>query len=417
MTTTTVRVSGPQDLLAYIPYRLGFRPVESLVVVSLRGRRQTVGLVSRVDLAELTGAADDGGPGGAGLAGWLAEHALADGATRAVVVVYTSADVGAVPACPERRAVDLVRARLDRSLPGTEAWVVGPSGYRAVDCPDPACCPAGGRPLTQVAGSRVVASMVLEGRTIATSREARYAIPSAPVAARTQASRAALRWEQHRARLTTDAEGASGAPEAGRALRAFSRWGAEGLDTWRRAVRQVASAEPGRPVVLPPVALGRIAAALADRWVRDAILVSLLPGSEELASATARRLATAGTDVATGEVIARIVDQRVGEEPDPAIVGPARAVLEAVVAHVPRRRRAAACTLLALLAWWDGDGGSAAERVREALATEPDYPLAKVLAGALNAAVPPGWVRRRYREDDRANPSAQAGAGRAGAPG
>ncbi|WP_036959882.1 DUF4192 family protein, partial [Promicromonospora kroppenstedtii] len=48
-----VRVAGPEDLLAYIPYRLGFEPVESVVVVSLTGPRQRVGLVARVDLADL----------------------------------------------------------------------------------------------------------------------------------------------------------------------------------------------------------------------------------------------------------------------------------------------------------------------------------------------------------------------------
>ena len=32
-TTTVLRVGHPRDLLAYVPFRLGYRPRESLVVV------------------------------------------------------------------------------------------------------------------------------------------------------------------------------------------------------------------------------------------------------------------------------------------------------------------------------------------------------------------------------------------------
>lgn len=458
-----VRVAGPEDLLAYIPYRLGFEPVESAVVVSLTGPRQRVGLVARVDLGDLRlrRAGDPDGPDGAATARWLADHVVADGADRAVVVLYTATDA-TVPSGAARLAANLLRARLDRRLPGTEVWLVTPTGFRALDCADPRCCPATGRPLSALQGTRVAAHMVLEGRTVAGTREERYTLRAAPEAARTQARRAAARWTDtyrrllHRTRFpngggpvdnglvgnglvgngqvgngqvggaafglrppgATAGSPAGGtartaarnaarnvARSAGRGLaaraeqvaqaeRALADWGAESLGLWRAAVRATARATPGERVPLSPVDLGKIGAALADTPVRDAVLLSLAPGTAETALRTARREADDDTDRSTGAVMAQIIDPQRGIPPDDDITRPARDVLEAVVTHVPRNRRAPAYVLLALVAWWHGDGGLAAERVSDALGVDPDYRLALLLRSAIVGGVPPGWVRR-----------------------
>lgn len=418
---TVVRVAGPEDLLAYIPYRLGFEPAESVVAVSLTGPRQRVGLVARVDLADLRlrQPDDPNGPDGAATARWLTDHVVADGADRAVVVLYTATDP-TVPSGAARRAVDLLRARLERKLPGTEAWLVAPTGFRALDCADPTCCPAEGRPLSALKSSRVAAHMVLEGRTVAGTREERYALRAAPEHARTQARRAAARWTDTYRRLlngtrfpdgggpvdrTTPAgraeqrQGAAFGPRAVeahalRAERELADWGAESLDLWRSAMRLAADLRPGQPLTLSPVDLGKIGAALADTPVRDAVLLSLAPGTEEAALRTARRQLDGDTDTATGAVMARIVDPEQGVPPDEAITRAASHVLEAVVTHVPRNRRAPAYVLLALIAWWRGDGGLAAERVSDTLGVDPGYRLALLLRGAIAGGVPPGWVRR-----------------------
>lgn len=433
---TVVRVAGPEDLLAYIPYRLGFEPAESVVAVSLTGPRQRVGLVARVDLDDLRlrRPDDEDGPDGAATARWLTDHVVADGADRAVVVLYTAADP--TPASsPARRAAEVLRARLERRLPGVEVWLVTPSGYRALDCTDPGCCPPEGRSLGALKSSRVAAHMVLEGRTVAGTREERYALRPAPEAARTHARRAAARWsDTYRRHLNgtrypggrapidrvvpgagavpgdraapgagaVPSEGAAtagrAAPTAGeqavRAQRALADWGAESLGLWRAAARAAAAASPGWPAVLSPVDLGKIGAALADTPVRDAVLLSLAPGTEETALRTARREADGDTDTATGTVMARIVDPEQGVPPDEETTRAARAVLEAVVTHVPRNRRAPAYLLLALIAWWHGDGGLAAERVSDALGVDPEYRLALLLRSAIAGGVPPGWVRR-----------------------
>lgn len=418
---TVVRVAGPEDLLAYIPYRLGFEPAESVVAVSLTGPRQRVGLVARVDLADLRLRQPDDphGPDGAATARWLTDHVVADGADRAVVVLYTATDP-TVPSGAARRAVDLLRARLERRLPGTEAWLVAPTGFRALDCADPMCCPAQGRPLSALKGSRVAAHMVLEGRIVAGTREERYALRAAPEQARTQARRAAARWTDTYRRLLNatrfpdgggpidlptpprraeQRQGVAFGPraveaQALRAERELGDWGAESLGLWRSAMRVAVDVRPGQPLTLSPVDLGKIGAALADTPVRDAVLLSLAPGTEEAALRTARREVDGDTDAATGAVMARIVGPEQGVPPDEAITRAARHVLEAVVTHVPRNRRAPAYLLLALVAWWRGDGGLAAERVSDALGVDPGYRLALLLRGAIAGGVPPGWVRR-----------------------
>ncbi|MFI2365283.1 DUF4192 domain-containing protein [Promicromonospora sp. NPDC019610] len=450
-----VRVAGPEDLLAYVPYRLGFEPVESAVVVSLSGPRQRVGLVARVDLADLRlrRPGDPDGPDGAATARWLADHVVADGADRAVVVLYTATDVTA-PSGAARRAADLLRARLDRRLPGTEVWLVTPTGFRALDCTDPMCCPAQGRPLSALQGTRVAAHMVLEGRTVAGTREERYTLRPAPEAARTQARRAAARWTDTYRRLLTrtrfpnggamfpngglvdgaafgprPAGGGAGSPAGGtartsgrgiavraeqvaQAERALADWGAESLSLWRAAVRATSRAAPGEHVPLSPVDLGKIGAALADTPVRDAVLLSLVPGTAETALRTARREADGDTDRSTGAVMAQIIDPQRGIPPDEDITRPARAVLEAVVRHVPRNRRAPAYLLLALVAWWHGDGGLAAERVTDALGVDADYRLALLLRSAIVGGVPPGWVRREqalFHGDSRGDSGGDSG--------
>lgn len=447
-TATVVRVAGPEDLLAYIPYRLGFEPAESVVAVSLAGPRQRVGLVARVDVGDLglRRPDDPDGPDGAATARWLTDHLVADGADRAVVVLYTATDPTVV-SNPARRAAELLRARLERRLPGVEVWLVTPTGFRALDCTDPGCCPPGGRSLGALKSSRVAAHMVLEGRTVAGTREERYALRPAPEVARTQARRAAARWSDAHRRLLTDARFADGGapvdrtapdgpvrqdssgrgssgrggagrggtvrgdgPRAVRAQRALAEWGAESLDLWRAAVRRAARAEHGASVVPSPVDLGKIGAALADTPVRDAVLLSLAPGADETALRTARREVDDDTDAATGSVMARIVDPEQGEPPDEDRTRAARSVLEAVATHVPRSRRAPALLLLALIAWWHGDGGLAAERVSDALAVDPDYRLAVLLRGAIAGGVPPGWVRREQavlhdREESTGTPA------------
>src|SRR5689334_14147346 len=77
----TVNQAGPADLIASVWYTLGFRPLNSLVLIALHGPRGRVGSMLRIDLtpawfgpvgvADVLDAAVDAvtGPGAAAFAG------------------------------------------------------------------------------------------------------------------------------------------------------------------------------------------------------------------------------------------------------------------------------------------------------------------------------------------------------------
>ncbi|MCB7137263.1 DUF4192 domain-containing protein [Cellulosimicrobium marinum] len=363
--TTTIRAQGPRDLLAYVPYRLGYRPRDSVVLVGLRGDRARVGLVVRVDTADLADL--EHGPQ---VARTVLGHLVADGARDVVVVAYT--DEPDVCTARDRAAVEHCLEVVEPAFGPTHAWVVAPSGWRGLDCTDDGCCPPGGRPLRELESSVVGAHMVLAGARVADSRESALRIAAAGPEDRRRAARAARR------------------SRARRAEQHACSWREDGLAAWRLAVTTATTAPPGTPPV-PAALVGRVEAALEAVPVRDAVLLSLVPGAPGLPDLVVQG---ADADTATAEAIRRIVDPAVALAPDPDVTDPARTVLEAVVAHAVRGRRAPALTLLALVAWWHGDGARAAERVREALGEDPAYRLALLLSSAVEAGVPPGWVRQ-----------------------
>ncbi|BDZ43342.1 hypothetical protein GCM10025865_26410 [Paraoerskovia sediminicola] len=369
--------------MSYVPYRLGFEPRDSLVTVSVReGRR--VGLVARVDLDDLLGR------DGERLARLLAGHHVTDGASRVVLVGYSDRadDVAA--------AAEALTAALGSAPGAQETWVVSSRGYRELGCADGDCCPPEGRPLTDLQSTEISATMVLEGAAVAPSRAESFRIPTASTDRRRSALRAGRRWASRDGAPTAGPAGAAATDGT-----AGARWRTAGYETWCAAVAGArhgshvardGTSDADAAVLAAPVA-GRLAVALTCVPVRDAVLLSLVPGTGDLARETARG-ATRGTlDAGTAAAMAAIVDPARGVPPDQRVVRPAVAVLTDVVAHATGTARVAPLTLLALLAWWCGDGGQANLRLEEALALDPEHRLALLLESALAAGVPPGWVR------------------------
>lgn len=398
---TTIRTDDVREILALIPFQLGFRPAESAVLVSLRGARSTVGLVARADLADL--ATDEE-------ARRIVGHLLADGARRALVVIYTEADLqspAATTGARSRRAAEERARAAARALTGAatqafdsfEVWVIGERGYYALGCTDLECCPPGGRPVEDLQGTRVCAQMVLEGVLVAPSRQALVRLPVVTAAQRKSARRAADRWR---------ARGAAADPGA-----PVHRWRRDGLAIWREALHGVLLARPeaatvgpggravpavpagtillgaGAPGVLAPTRTGRLLAALDDVLVRDAVLLSFVEGNERIED----RLVAGDTGPAIGDALATITDPELGRRPDPVRSAAARSVLEHAAAHAARGLHAPSLTLLAVLAWWEGDGARAGVLVDRALLAEPGYRLAHLVDQALRSGMPPGWVR------------------------
>ena len=408
---TTIRTREPRELLALVPFQLGFHPSDSAVVLSVRATRSRIGLVARVDLADL--ADHRAGPQ---LARALVGHLVADGARRAVIVLYTDADLqGDGEADPRRRAAGLValdhlQDAAEQALGALEPWVVGPHGYYALGCTDRECCPAGGRPLTDLQSTRIGAQMVLEGLQVAGSRDDLVRLPSTSPAARKSARRAQSRWQ------------ARGLAAVGTAD--LHRWRRAGLAQWREAFGRAQAGlgggqgpedldgepEPARMgedhqergrESLPasfgscgwqpsgPAVVGRLLASLEDVLVRDAVLLTFVPDADRVADRVVAGDATA--DV--GAALRAIIDPVHGERPDRRRTAAARTVLEQLVAHAGRDGHAPVLTLLAVLAWWEGDGARAGVLVDRALTAEPGHRLAVLMDDALRTGMPPGWVR------------------------
>lgn len=396
---TTIRTTEPRELLALVPFQLGFRPTESAVLVSLRGRRSRVGLVARVDLADLADTRR-----GAVLARSLVAHLVADGATRAVAVLYTAEDLQvATPRSVAAAAARSLEAAALHLLEGLECWVVGTTGYYALGCEDPGCCPPGGRPLADLQATQVGAEMVLQGVRVAPTRDDLVRIPVADAAARRAARRSRGRWQ---------ARGEAAAPGS-----TAHRWRREGLAVWRAALDDALrdAAEP--PVAgtgsagptaaassaatgprsfgpVPPARtaaaqVGRLLAALDDVLVRDAVLLTFVAGNDRVAD----RLVAGESGPEIARALGAITDPARGRRPDARRSAAARAVLESAVGHAPRGAHPPALTLLAVLAWWEGDGARAGILVDRALDADPEYRLALLVDQALRAGMPPGWAR------------------------
>lgn len=374
---TTLRVSEPRELLALVPHRLGFRPVMSAVAVSLRRPRGRVGVVVRVDLDDLADARS-----GPQVARLLVAHLARDDAARAVLVVYVPDDPRWLPEGAPQRAALHLRAAAEAALGDVPVWVVTSTGYLHLDC-DVDCCPPGGRPLRELDATQVGAHYVIAGSAVADDRADVARIRPAQGDRRRDAARARRRQERRleEALLTGPA--------------ATERWRLEAFATWRGAVASLAVRD-GVVVGLAdvrPAQWGRVESALADRRTRDAVLVSLVPGTGDLPERSLRGDSLmAPEDRAVGAALARIIDPREGVVPPTVPTALHEQVLEGVVAHGRSGAQAPALTLLALLAWWRGEGARAVQLLERALADEPTHRLAVLVAQAVTAGVPPGWA-------------------------
>lgn len=368
--SSLLRLSEPRELLALVPHLLGFHPDDSVVAVSLRAPRGRVGLVARVDLADLADA--EHGPQ---VARSLVTHLDRDGARRAVLVVYAARGV------EDARVADAashVHEAFDVPFGGAQVLVVAQDAYRCLDC-DESCCPPQGRPRSDLQATRAGAEMVLAGSVVAPGRADLGHVAAADPAAR----RAVARVRRRRVQARRHALAAG--PQA------LGRWRTESLAAWRALV--AATDAPDAGPVTRVALLGRVEAALEDRRVRDAVLVAGIPGVGSLPD---RALAHAGPaeDAELREAVARLVDPDGAAPPDAAVAVHRRA-LEEVVAHGRRGAQAPATTLLATLAWWQGDGARASVLLDRALRDDPAYRLALLLRTAVDAGLAPGWVRGR----------------------
>jgi len=341
----TVRLSDPGEVAAALPHLIGFRPRESLVLVSLQGRRRLrCGLTVRVDLPPAAHRRP--------VLSGVVRSLLTDHPSAALIAVVSEDDddrtvavggsAGAVPALPHRELVHEAVLALDaQDLPVRDALLVRRGRWWSYDCADPCCAPGAGTPLPG-GTSELAAAAALTGQVVEADRAA-LARRIAPVGSRA-------------------AEGmARACDEVGDSLArrtAQLGWDAVGEEGWAAVRAAVEAAGPRSVQRLSDRQVARLAWGLRDHDLRD------------------RALSLA--------------------------VGPRAAAAEVVWTELTRRAPApldaAPATLLAVTAWVRGDGALANVALQRALDSEPSYGLAALLRSALDACMPPAEVRRLVRQ-------------------
>ena len=331
-----VRLSEPGELASAVPYLLGFRPAESVVLLSLVDEGASrLGLTVRGDIP----------PDGIGLA-WardMAAKVLTD-RPRAVVAVVVSESGDGEDGLPHRGLLrDVCVALAGYEVPVAESLLVRGGRWWSYECPGSCCAPGAGTPLPGGVSELEVAA-VAGGVVVERDRDAlagRIARPGA------QARRAMA---EVCARVAVEC--ADEIVERG--------WDAVAEASWTAVLAALARSRPGPPSASAPLTdreVARLLWGLRDRVVRDRALALSLGGD----APAAEQLWTVCT----------------GRAPVPLDAAPA--------------------TLLAVSAWLRGDGAMAGVALTRALAGSPDYTLARLLAQALDTCVPPAELRDLVR--------------------
>ena len=146
---TTVKT--PHDLLAAVPFLIGYHPTDSLVLISVKS--DSLEMAMRVDFPINP-------PEGAYQL--LASHLKRDHAEGALLVAYEpdGSDLG-----PEvlRNAADAVAAL---EIPIRELMLVRNGRWKSLICSDEKCCPPEGNTIEDFENSRIAAEQVANGKVL-----------------------------------------------------------------------------------------------------------------------------------------------------------------------------------------------------------------------------------------------------------
>ena len=324
-----LRAATPDAVLAVVPHLLGFYPSLSLVVLGL-GEQGRVMVTFRYDLPE---------PSDGELASDIAHHAeyvlTREHLAAAMLIGYG----------PENLVLPVLAQTAaqigNHGIHLQEALRAEAGRYWSLLCDDASCCPPGGRSYDP--GSHpAAAAMTDAGLAAHPDREALARTIRRPAGTADAIARAT---EQARLRLATLADVGEAAGDSDPRLRVTR----VGRSQVQQAIREYRAG--GRIDSVPHLAW--LAVLLSDIRVRDDAWARMTPEHrDEHCRLWTDVLRAAATDFA----------------PAPA-------------------------SLLAFTAWQAGNGALAAIAVDRALTADPGYSMAHLLAGAIEAALPPAAAR------------------------
>jgi hypothetical protein len=323
---TRLLLSSPADVLAAVPYLIGFHPADSLVVIGLTGRPPggRLHLTTRWDL-----------PLPSGALGGLATLLRRERVDQIVIVGYGPGSLVTAPVDQVRELAGQAGVRV------TDALRAEHGRYWSYVCESTACCPAEGTPYDARAG-RIAAEATMNG-LLALPDRAALLETVAPVTG--PARLTMLRATERAVAGVRDMMAARGDQDA------FAReFVADGLHRVRSAVETYR----------------------AGRRLDD----------DESA-----RLGLALTVIRIRDEAWTLVDD--------AGMAAHQALWNDLTCRLAARFVPPVASLLGMVAWRSGNCALAGLAVERALAIDPRYSMAALLAQALQHMVPPGVLRER----------------------
>jgi hypothetical protein len=147
MTTLT----SPHDLLTAIPFLIGFKPTESIILISLRN--DAVNLAMRIDYPDEISKLE--------LAN-LSSHLLRNDSDAAIAVFYLPSS-----ASPSNPVLQKISEQLSKLPIQTKEFLVVQNGkWRSLLCRDDLCCTPEGKEIPDIENSRIAAEQVALGRPL-----------------------------------------------------------------------------------------------------------------------------------------------------------------------------------------------------------------------------------------------------------
>ncbi|UZX02719.1 DUF4192 family protein [Arthrobacter sp. CDRTa11] len=409
-------VQGPEDVLGFIPHSLGYWPAESLVAMTLQGKR--LGATLRLDLP---------GPGTLAdpreFARTVRDYLRADQHADAALLVFFTNDgwMDLPHTCTYTGLLAALQAVLGTSgMPVRDAWYVGDRYWRDAYCSDQSCCPVPGRPIEEIRDSRLNAEMVYRGSSVGPAPD-QHAQQPGSVSAEAAASLLAAEeeWSSQldprrgsRAQFEAvlgfwagllDSVPGDALPEAHLAfLRASLR-----APAWRDAVLVMAAA--GAATAQEGAGHFGIfdAGCLLAPVGPDPADPSSPPGNAPLTAGTSADISTQGSRAA-GPDLPGYGEVLLGVKPVLPDWGRLNS-LDRILASLPiygGQAAAAALTGRGWIAWCRGRGSYAAAYLGQALQVEAEYRLAELMLELVRRGTLCGWAARKEAAWQRFQPDA-----------
>ena len=322
MTTNAIKLTSPRELLAVVPYLLGFTPANSVVTMCLSNNK--LGLTQRLDLPRPLDVHD--------VAKALLPTLVAEKPDSVILVGYEDHAGDSLPALEA-----LTQALHSHAVQVHDRLVVRDGRWRSFDCHNPSCCPPEGSTVPEPADvPGVISEFVGQGVSPHPDREslARQVEPG-PQAATVAA-------------VIRSLERAGDWPAVPRA---------ELFAVWPRIL------DPDAPDIASEDA-ALAAMSLLDIEIRDALVAWFCPGTLDLKELS--------EDIQ--ELFSGLDSALQREDIDPASTAAQNGIqarLIALCAMLPDDSATPALSVLASFTWWRGDGALARVALARALRCDP----------------------------------------------